>query len=125
MIHVLLVEDDPDVADVICSMLREAGFRCSVAHNGEQALRLLTGSDIQVIVTDVLLRGPVSGVDIAERGEALGIASVLVTGDGATMNRLDATPHRWLRKPFKSLELIAAVKRAALAVRRGSGEPSQ
>jgi DNA-binding response OmpR family regulator len=119
-----LVEDDPDVADVVCAMLREADFRCSIAHGAEDASTLLAKGDIDVIVTDVLLRGRVSGLDIAERGRILGIASVLVTGDGITMERLDTMPHRWLRKPFKSQELIEAVRDAVSIAHQARDRPS-
>ena len=122
--HILLVEDDPDVADVVCAMLREADFRCSIAHGAEDAFSLLAKGDIDVIVTDVLLRGRVSGLDIAERGRILGIASVLVTGDGVTMERLDTMAHRWLRKPFKSQELIEAVRDAVSIARQARDGPS-
>ncbi len=123
VVHILLVEDDPDVADVMCTMLREADFRCSIAHGADEAFSLLAKGDIQVIVTDVLLRGQVSGLDIAARGGALGIGSVLVTGDGNTMERLDTMPHRWLRKPFRSHELIDAVRDAASVARGEADQP--
>jgi DNA-binding response OmpR family regulator len=60
---ILIVEDEPDVADLLAYHLRQAGFAVDIAHKGAEALRLIKGRSPILIVLDLMLPG-ISGLDL-------------------------------------------------------------
>ena len=63
---ILIVEDDPELAEVYHTLLVQAGYNVSVAHNGKDALKLSEEHDPKLILLD--LRMPVmDGVEFLEK----------------------------------------------------------
>ena len=63
---VLFVEDDPLVREAVAGGLRQAGFTVRVAENGDAALALLdAGLRVDVVFSDVVMPGSLSGIDLA------------------------------------------------------------
>jgi len=114
----LVVEDDPDVLEVIAVSLSETGCRVQAAQTGRQALEiLLRGDDVQFLLTDVALQGGQSGVEIAWKARALrpGLPIILTTGHAeATLAAKGVVEgeFRLLRKPFQASELLAQIGEA-------------
>jgi signal transduction histidine kinase/FixJ family two-component response regulator/HPt (histidine-containing phosphotransfer) domain-containing protein len=68
--HVLLVEDDPVNRSIACSMLEHAGYRVSVAHDGEQALQLLPQLErVDLVLMDWQMPG-LDGLEVTRRMRA-------------------------------------------------------
>ncbi len=64
---VLLVEDDPDLRTMVLTMLKDLGYQVLEAGNGESAMAAMAQtSRINLLLTDVVLPGGMSGPDIAE-----------------------------------------------------------
>ncbi|MFT4934221.1 MAG: PAS domain S-box-containing protein [Pseudoalteromonas distincta] len=120
-LRILLVEDDDAVRAVTESLLDELGCRVETAVNGVEALRRL-GQDaaFDLVLSDIVMPGGVSGVDLARRMKAVhpGLPVVLATGySGETLDdpdEADAWPI--LRKPFRAEQLSAVVRQATGAV---------
>lgn len=55
MFHILVVEDNADLRDLLCSALGESGYRAVGAENGEQALAVLADTVIDLIVADIMM----------------------------------------------------------------------
>ena len=112
---VLLVEDDPDVRDYAASALGELGYRVLEAEDGQQALHLLaTAPRVDLLFTDVVLRGGLNGRQLADKMLATREVPVLFT-TGYTRNaivhhgRLDADVSL-LNKPYTQQDLARMVR---------------
>lgn len=65
---VLIVEDDPAIQAIVEDALQEAGFHTAVAASGEEAATLFQGDlmKFQALVTDINLRGQMTGWEVAK-----------------------------------------------------------
>ena len=112
--RVLLVEDEPRIADFICRGLSEEGYAVDVASDGEEALDWPELVEFDVIVLDVML--PVrDGIDVCrtlrQRGARTPI--LMLTAKDAVEDRvrgLDSGADDYLVKPFAFAELLARVR---------------
>jgi PAS domain S-box-containing protein len=108
--HVLLVEDDIEVGDLIEAMIGELGHMVSRAANADDALAIaLNDPTLSLVVTDVMMPGGKSGVDLAialaaQRPELPILLSSGYTGQ--ELVRAHATPWPLLRKPY-ALDALA------------------
>ncbi len=123
--HILLVEDEPNVAKGLKLVLDDEGFRVDWAANGNDALKKFRGNGFNLVVTDLRLPD-INGMDVikeikSERPETevmiiTGYPSVETAVASAKMGVCD-----YLKKPFTDDEFKAAVY-GALKVRRETGE---
>ena len=112
--HILVVEDDSDVRQVIADQLEELGYRVSLADNGETMRAFLQTLDpIDLIVLDGVMPGEQSeslALHAAERKVRL----VMISGSPEHMQKANSRADQLLAKPFRSADLKRAVE-AALA----------
>lgn len=112
---ILLVEDQPEVAEVAATMLDELGYVVLRAADAGEALAIIDGrDDIALLMTDVVMPGSLNGADLAiQARERAGLRAILVTGfaDNAIpadqFERFDV-----LLKPFRMDELARRVREA-------------
>lgn len=108
---VLVVEDDPGVREIVVGILSELGCSIIEVDNGKTALSALAENrDIDVLFTDVVLPGGLSGPDIADeaRGMMPGLKIVFTSGypDGEVNDlRYDDEKPWFIRKPYRRSEL--------------------
>jgi signal transduction histidine kinase/CheY-like chemotaxis protein len=114
--RVLFVEDDPLVREAVVSGLEDAGFDVVVAASGDQALAMIeNGVDIDVVFSDIVMPGQVSGIGLAGilRERRPGLPVVLATG--YTDQRAVVPGVQVLAKPYEIgqlVELLAGLCRA-------------
>jgi PAS domain S-box-containing protein len=120
MLRVLLVEDDLQVGDLVEAMLQDLGHAVRRAEDAAAALEILGGrAAVELLITDVVMPGDLSGVDLAQRAVALrpGLPVILSSGyTGHTLSDAEDAPWPLLRKPYGADQLaqvIADVTRAA------------
>jgi DNA-binding NtrC family response regulator len=79
--HVLIVDDEPQVAEILAKSLTREGHRATVAHSGEEALRLLEPTDPDALFLDVSMPG-MNGLDVMAQVRRLrpALAVVVITG---------------------------------------------
>jgi CheY-like chemotaxis protein len=113
----LIVEDQPFIGMVASDILRESGFQTFHAYDAEAAAQLLDEHpEIEVMVTDAELHGPVDGLALAHRvSRERPDVQLVVTAAGKELSASDM-PHgaRALRKPYASGELRTLVAAKAL-----------
>jgi PAS domain S-box-containing protein len=112
----LVLEDDDDVRAYSVDILRELGYRVIEAHDGPSALRLLVRqARVDLLFTDVILPGGMTGAQVAEQARALRPHLKVLFTTGYARNalihhgRLDRGV-RLITKPFGSAELAARIR---------------
>lgn len=107
--RVLVVDDDPQVREMLRRVLAKAGYRVSIAADGEEALAAARAERFDVVVTDLVMPR-MSGDELIERLTASGgPAALLLSGYAPSTLRI-SHPHL-LSKPFSPTELLAALRR--------------
>ena len=110
---VLFVEDDVLVRAVVEPALTNAGFRVETAANGDDAYRTLqSGRHFDVMFSDVVMPGTLSGIDLAELAAKQYPAMHVVLASGYSDRLVSTRGVRILPKPYEMNELIAALNDA-------------
>ena len=124
MAHVLVVDDDPKIRDLLRLYLVREGHRVTPAGDGESALAAARSGKPDLVVLDVMLPG-MDGVEVCRRlREESSVPVILLTartGDSDKVIGLDAGADDYVVKPFSPRELMARV-RAQLRRHRPSVE---
>jgi DNA-binding NtrC family response regulator len=122
-VHVMLIEDDPLVREMVLDGLSAAGITVEGLASAEDALVLLTAGQVpDVIVADIDLGSGLSGVDLAAiaRERHPDVALVIISGGGLAGASVPAG-QRFLPKPFGPDELVRAIRDAAAEAARAAG----
>lgn len=107
-LHVLLVEDNNEVAAGTEALLHMMGHRVTCAFNADAALRLIadtlspTPDRFDVLISDIHMPGAANGIDLAEAAQALDspLPVILITGYAQELERARNVNVRVLSKPF-------------------------
>ena len=129
---ILLVEDEPDIRDMLNFALSRAGFQVWEAETAEDAMHKLDGLLPSMVIIDWMLPG-MSGVELARRlrkDEHTGqLPIIMLTARGEESDKLksfESGVDDYIVKPFSPRELIARVKallrRSRCAGRRHPGD---
>lgn len=118
--RVLLVDDEPAIRLLARRALEGAGHEVQVAEDAEAALdAIAAGFAPDVVVSDVTMPGDMDGIGLARalRDERPGLPVILVSGysEGTVGEGLAGLGIRFLEKPFRMAELVAAVGEAVPA----------
>ena len=112
-IHVLAVDDDPAVRDVITEYLRQNELRCTAVASGKELGDVMARESVDLVVLDVRLQGE-DGMQIARRlREDSGIPILMLTGRAEEADRvmgLELGADDYLTKPFSPRELLARIR---------------
>ncbi|HEY8722497.1 MAG TPA: response regulator transcription factor [Gaiellaceae bacterium] len=112
--RILVVEDEPKLADLLARGLREEGHAADIATEGEQALWMAQSAPFDAIVLDVMLPG-IDGFEVCRRLRASDVWApvLMLTARDAVEDRvsgLDAGADDYLVKPFAFDELLARLR---------------
>jgi len=123
--HILVVDDQQEICEVVQEYLTGEGYRVSVAHDGTEMRRVLSQSPADLVILDLMLPGE-DGLTLARvlRSES-GIGIIILTGRGETVDRiigLEMGADDYLPKPFHLRELLARVKSVLRRVHNRSSE---
>ncbi len=112
--RVLLVEDEPRIAEFVANGLNENGYSVDIASDGETALDWPSAADFDLIILDVML--PVlDGIEVCRtlRQRGLSTPILMLTARDAVEDRvrgLDSGADDYLVKPFAFAELLARLR---------------
>ena len=111
---VLVLEDEDDVRQTLCEQLHLLGYLTLEAANGEQAMHMLAvSSEIDIFISDLMLPGGLSGVDVVNHAQAHypQLSILLISGQDLRPAHNPALPDvALLRKPFTRGELAQALR---------------
>jgi two-component system response regulator ResD len=110
---VLVVDDEPTIAEVVARYLERAGYESAIAGDGLEALRLVAERQPDLVVLDLMLPG-IDGLEVLRRlRENGGPAVILLTAKGEQDDRivgLRSGADDYVVKPFSPSELVARVE---------------
>ena len=122
--RILVVEDEPDIVEVVSYNLRQAGMVVEAAEDGEAALEMAERSPPNLIILDLMLPG-MGGLDVCrllkQRGSVRDIPVLMLTSKAEEVDRivgLELGADDYVVKPFSPRELVLRVK--AILRRRGA-----
>ena len=123
MANILAVDDSPSMRQLVSMTLRKAGHQVLLAEDGEQALEMAKGNDIDLIITDVNMPH-MDGIALTEALRAQSDYRfkpilVLTTESSAEMKMLGkaAGATGWIVKPFNADSLLKVLDRVLEPVR--------
>jgi signal transduction histidine kinase/CheY-like chemotaxis protein len=110
--RVMMVEDDPVVAATVAAALEDAGYQVFRAATADEALGVLGDGAFDVLFSDVVMPGRLSGIDLVFELQRLrpGLPVILTTGYSEEVARIAGV--RLLAKPYRIEELVQALDTA-------------
>ncbi|MGI9183666.1 MAG: response regulator transcription factor [Solirubrobacteraceae bacterium] len=123
---VLVVDDEPTIAEVVSRYLERAGYRTRIAADGAQALELVASDRPDLVVLDLMLPG-IDGLEVMRRlreHDPERIATILLTAKGEESDRvigLRMGADDYVVKPFSPVELVARVDAVLRRIDTSSG----
>lgn len=112
--RILIVDDEPPIAEIIAEVLGEEGYDTVVASGGDLALQFLAGERADLMLIDLYMPG-LSGLDVLDRLRAGGghddmpvVVMTAGTADAARLTRHGAV--QVLAKPFEVDALLATIR---------------
>jgi DNA-binding response OmpR family regulator len=107
--RILLLEDDPDVAELLIAVLHDAGYIVDPAHTIAEAERRLADRAYDLVIADWRLPDG-DGMLFANRAADVGTKTALLSGYALQMSPEKSARHEVWMKPMRPSELIAAVE---------------
>lgn len=125
--HILIVDDDAQIRQLVGKFLRDHGYRVTTARDGREMRQLLDSAAIDLVILDIMLPGG-NGLDLCrEIRSRSALPVIMLTARGSETDRivgLEIGADDYLAKPFNPRELLArinAVLRRARSSRDTSG----
>ncbi len=114
---IVVVEDDPAIADLLDMYLRQAGYRVIQAPTGERGLQAVKDHAPKLVILDVGLPGELNGFDVCRalrnQPHTAGIPIMMLTARDDEIDRvlgLELGADDYVTKPFSTREVVARVK---------------
>lgn len=125
-IKILVVDDEPDLREVVEFNFSAAGYDTATAASGEQALEVMRDGGVSLIVLDVMMGG-ISGIEVAEKLRSAGDRTPIIfltalDTETDMLRGFESGGDDYISKPFSVKELLARVK-AVLARGSDSDKP--
>lgn len=106
--RVLVVDDDPEIAELVAEVLESRGYAVATVASAEEALEAMGRNPFDLVISDLHLSGSSGAMlagDIAREWPALARRVILLTGDPSALD--GDVPY--LQKPFAMDEILRAV----------------
>jgi len=111
--QILIVEDDEDTAEVVCTLLQDAGYDAVAVDHGEAALYEIANMTPDLVLLDIRLPD-INGLEVLKSVRAHSfLPMIILSGIGNDKDRviaLESGADDYMAKPFSPEELIARVK---------------
>jgi signal transduction histidine kinase/CheY-like chemotaxis protein len=109
---ILLVEDDPVVADFVSGLLEDAGFTVTVVYEARTAFdRLQGGEQFDLVFSDIIMPGGMNGMELAYRVRAAKPTQPILLSTGYIEESVsqDVSAFPLIRKPYRADELTGVI----------------
>jgi two-component system phosphate regulon response regulator OmpR len=126
--HILVVDDDNRLRELLRKYLADQGFRVTVAADARQARERLAGLAFDLIVCDIMMPGE-SGLELTRAlRESSVVPILLLTAMGDAQHRIAGLEHGaddYLAKPFEPRELVLRIQSILRRAREPAPEPQR
>jgi signal transduction histidine kinase len=114
---IMVVDDDPDILNVVCLLLRENAYTTIPCRSGAGALEKLLHASVDVVLTDIKMPDGLSGIDLLDQLHILypEVPVILMTAYADLNTAIDAIKKGafdFIQKPYKQEQLIYSVEKA-------------
>lgn len=113
---VLVVDDEPDIVDLVSYNLKKEGFEVSSASDGEEALNRIRKGGFDVLILDLMLPG-IQGMELCRilrnDPKTKNLPIIMLTAKGEELDRvlgLETGADDYITKPFSPRELVARIR---------------
>lgn len=123
--HILIVDDEPDIRELVSEILEDEGYRVSVAEDGAAARLAFSREEPDLVLLDIWMPD-VDGISLLKEWSAGGMRCpvVIMTGHGSVETAVEATrlgAHDFVQKPISLAKLLSIVS-TALASQESAAE---
>ena len=126
--HILVVDDEKEIADLVALYLRNEGFQVYMAYDAAGALDLAAGEPVDLAVLDVMLPD-LDGFQLCQKiRETRQFPIIMLTAKGEGMDKITGLAlgaDDYMTKPFQPLELVARVKAQLRRYKQYNAGPEQ
>ena len=114
MTRVLIVEDEPDLADPLAYLLRREAYEVEIAEDGPSALTAFRERGADIILLDLMLPG-MPGTEVCRAGahELVGVPIIMLTAKDSEVDivvGLELGADDYVTKPYSARELLARMR---------------
>lgn len=111
MVHILIIEDEIPISDLLETALSKSGYHCTCAYDGIEAANIIEKESFDLILLDIMLPGA-DGFELMEYIRPIGTPVIFITAKNALNDRVKGLrmgAEDYIVKPFEILELQARV----------------
>jgi two-component system, OmpR family, response regulator len=124
--HILVVDDDRDIRDLLAEYLRQSGYRVSTAPEGRGMRQALSAGDVDLVVLDLMLPGEDGLTLCRELRARSSLPVIMLTARGEPVERilgLELGADDYVSKPFEPRELVARIRSVLRRSRASESAP--
>ncbi len=127
--HILVVDDEPDIRELVREILEDEGYQVSTAENGEAARTCFARETPDLVLLDIWMPD-IDGITLLKEwssGSGLECPVVVMSGHGSVDTAIEATrlgAHDFVQKPLSLARLLSIVSQALEAGRKIEKAPS-
>lgn len=114
MAHILIVDDEDDICQILSYSLGAAGYQTEIAHSAEEALPLIRAAAPDLILLDIMMEG-MSGTQLAAYMQENGLMTMPIIfltaldGESDVLKGFRLGADDYITKPFRTMEVLARV----------------
>ena len=124
MKHILIVEDEPDIQELLCAYIQNAGYETAAAGDGEEALNLFASRPFDLVLLDIMLP-KLDGFQVCERIRSQSQVPILMLtaldGEAQQLRGFGLNIDDYVTKPFSMPVLLEKIR----VILRRSGEAAE
>lgn len=112
MVHILIVDDEKPISDLLRITLTNAGYKCTCAYTGSAAADLIERQSFDLILLDIMLP-EIDGFELMEYIQTIGTPVVFLTAKISLNDKIKGLrlgAEDYIVKPFEVLEVLARVE---------------
>lgn len=112
MNKILIVEDEEPIANLIYMNLKNAGYFCEIAYDGQEGADKLSENHYDLCLLDIMLP-KINGYELLAYAKSMEIPVIFLTAKGETTDKVEglrAGADDYVTKPFEIIELLARVE---------------
>ena len=121
MKHILIVEDEPDIQELLCAYIQNAGYETAAAGDGEEALNLFASRPFDLVLLDIMLP-KLDGFQVCERIRSQSQVPILMLtaldGEEERLRGFRLNIDDYVTKPFSMPVLLEKLR---VILRRSAG----